>query len=319
MVGSILRPNNSGLGNLGLEFYEQGIVDKCLLFSNGVFADFPERYNNALMCKSHLEIAEDEIEWLLKDIKTLLLFETPFRWGIIPKAKERGIKVVLMPMHECLPEPPYTPDLWICPSDIDFELPYNPKIRLNVPVNINKIKWQERKTAKVFIHNAGHGGLKGRNGTRELIEAMQYVKADIKLIIRSQADRYNINDNRIEFRHENIRNYQDLWNEGDVFVFPEKFNGLSLPLQEAFASGMAIITTNKTCFNWLPKDLLLDVAWEREHIAREVDSAVHNPLEIARKIDEIAGKNISKYSKAGQPWAKANSWEVLKNKYLEIL
>ena len=53
-------------------------------------------------------------------------------------------------------------------------------------------------------------------------------------------------------------------------------------------------------------------------VARQVDSAVHDPKEIARKIDEIAGSDISKYSLAGREWAEANSWNKLKTKYLEL-
>lgn len=319
MVGSIVRPHNSGLGILALEFVEQGLIDKCLLFSNGVYKCFPERFPNSKMCKSHLSIQQDEIDWLLKDLKTLLILETPYEWDIIKQAKKKGIKVVFIPMHECLPKPPQLPDVWVAVSDIDFELPYLPKIRLNIPVNTDKIKWKQRSRAKVFVHNAGHGGLQGRNGTKELIEAMKYVKSPIKLIIRSQADNIKVDDKRIEFIYGNYENYQDLYGEGDVLVFPEKFNGLSLPLQEAFASGMAIITTDKPCFSWLPKDLLLPVSWERIMVAREVDSAVHDQIGIAKKIDFIYNKDISTYSKDGKKWAEINSWKKLRRTYEELL
>jgi glycosyltransferase involved in cell wall biosynthesis len=319
MVGSIVRPNNSGLGTLALEFVEHGLIDKCLLFPNGVYKDFPDRFPNSRMCKSHLSIQQDEIDWLLSDIKTLLILETPFNWSIIKQAKEKGIKVVFVPMHECLPEPVYMPDVWVCVSDLDFELPYIPKIRLNIPVNTDKISWKVRGFAKTFIHNAGHGGLQGRNGTKELVEAMKYVKSPIKLIIRSQSSKTDIDDNRIEFIYGNYENYQDLYRDGDVFVFPEKFNGLSLPLQEAFASGMGIITTDKSCFSWLPKDLLLPVKWEKTRVAREVDSAIHDPIEIAKKIDFIYNKDISTYSREGRKWSEENNWKSLREHWKSVL
>ena len=319
MVGSIIRPNNSGLGILALEMFENGLIDKCLMFPNGVYRNFPERYKGR-MCQSHLSINEKEIKWLLNDLTTLLVLETPFDWNIIKEAKKRKIKVVFIPMHECLPEQiPCEPDLWVSVSDLDFELPYIPKIRLNVPVNTDKIKWKLRGIAKTFLHNAGHGGLQGRNGTKELIEAMKYVKSPIKLIIRSQAENIKVDDNRIEFIYGNVENYQDMWGVGDVFVFPEKFNGLSLPLQEAYASGMGIMTTDKPCFDWLPKELLLPVKWEKTRVARTVDSAIHDPIEIAKKIDYIYNKDISELSKKGRDWAEQNNWKALGKFWRELL
>ena len=41
-----------------------------------------------------------------------------------------------------------------------------------------------------------------------------------------------------------------------MFVFPEKFNGLSLPLQEARAAGMLVLATDRFPMNtWLPREM----------------------------------------------------------------
>ena len=44
-----------------------------------------------------------------------------------------------------------------------------------------------------------------------------------------------------------------------------------------------------------------------------------SPEDIAKTIDEWAGKDISEYSKMGQSWAMQNTGDLLKDRYLEIL
>ncbi len=127
----------------------------------------------------------------------------------------------------------------------------------------------------------------------------------------------------VEFRR-GIFPADTLWTEGDVFVFPEKFNGLSLPLQEARAAGMLVVSTDRFPINtWLPKEPLIQVSDTRMtrlggHLT-EFDEAIVDPRDIAAKIDEWYGRDISEYSEQGRMWAARNSWEILKPKYMEIL
>lgn len=189
--------------------------------------------------------------------------------------------------------------------------------QVQVPVS-NNIKWRLRERANIFIMNAGNGGLGGRNGTKELLDAMQYVKSPIKLIVRSQVPIKEYDDPRIEYR---IGTFNDIWDEGDVFIFPEKFNGLSLPLQEAFASGMLVMCADRFPMNtWLPTEPLIPVNnYKKERLAVEFDCAVINPLDIAMSIDEWYDKDITKFSLLGKEFNKNNSWEVLKEKYISLM
>ena len=190
------------------------------------------------------------------------------------------------------------------------------KIRkVQVPTDV---KWFLRKTANVFVFNAGNGGLGGRNGTKELLEAMKYVKSPIKLIVRSQKPIDEYKDPRIEYR---IGTFDDIWSEGDVFVFPEKFNGLSLPLQEAFASGMLVMCGNRFPMNtWLPTEPLIPVSgYKKEKVAVTFDSAIIRPQDIARTIDAWYNKDISKYSEQGRVFNINNSWKIWKEKYINLM
>ena len=305
-VGSIVLATEQGLGILAKSFYDNGIIDDVVIRPHSSRLNHTEWYPYA--CES--------VEELLSKIDVLLLFEEAWDWHVIVKAREKGIKTVLMPMYECTRHPlPYQPDLIISPSLLDQRY-YPDSTLVTVPVDTS---WKLREKALVFVHNAGNGGLGGRNGTKELIEAIPHIKSPIKLIIRTQGSLPIITDPRVEVRGS--CKYEDLFSEGDVFVFPEKFNGLSLPLQEAFASGMLVMAGNRFPMNtWLPNDPLIKVdSYRKERIAVEFDSAVINPIDIAETIDKWYNQDITKFSLLGKDWGEKNSWNKLKEVYETLL
>lgn len=306
MTGSIVLATDQGLGYLAKDFYDHGIIHKVFIQKHSSRKTHTDWYRPE-------DIVSDPEELLKCD--SLLFFEQVFHWNIIPKARERGVKTVLMPMYECTQFPfPYEPDLVLCPSKLDLRY-YEEKNATFVPVPVS-VPWRLRKKARVFVHNAGNLGLGGRNGTKEVIEAMKYVKSPIKLILRSQEPIYVQPDPRITLETGQLP-FHTLWEKGDVFLFPEKFNGLSLPLQEAYASGMLVMCGNRFPMNtWLPNEPLIPVHhYTKEKIAVEFDCAHYDPKEIARCIDSWYGKDISEFSTGGKTWAEQNSWEKLKPLY----
>lgn len=311
-VGSVVLATDQGLGYLAREFFKHGIIQKVFIKNHSSRKNHYEWYPAAARMQNEFE--------LIQECDTLLFFEEVWDWKVIVEARKRGVKTVLMPMYECTRNPlPYQPDVIISPSLLDQQ--YYPDSEF-IPVPV-EAPWRLREKAEVFVHNAGNGGIGGRNGTKELLEAMKYVKSPIKLIVRSQVPLGMIPahaqiDDRIEFR---VGQFDDIWSEGDVFVFPEKFNGLSLPLQEAYASGMLVMAGNRFPINtWLPNEPLIPVDhYSKQRISVEFDSAIYHPFTIALKIDDWFGKDISEFSERGKVWAEENSWEKLKEKYIKVL
>lgn len=298
MIGTVGFATEQGLGYLTKAFFDNGVIDLMCIHRHTSRTNHYEWYPNHV-----------SPETLLETCKTILFIETPFDWKMIVEARNRGIKTILIPMYECTRYPfPYQPDEIWCPSALDYKF-YKDKgeecIQINIPVDV---KWKLRENAQVFVHNAGNGGLGGRNGTQELLEAMQYVKSPIKLIIRSQVPIKQIGDSRIEYR---IGNFEDIWKEGDVFVFPEKFNGLSLPIQEAYASGMLVMCGARfPMTEWLPNEPMIPIKdYHKEKIAVEFDCAEYDLQEIARVIDEWYNKDITKFSLLGKEWGEQNQWK----------
>lgn len=312
-VGAVVLATHQGLGYLAKDFFDNGLIDFVYIRKHS------SRENNWHWYPRESVVASYEA--LLEECDTLLFFETPFDWSLIPKAREKGVKTVLMPMYECTNFPiPYRPDRVICPSLLDLRYYGEGRedtLFLPVPVEAT---WKERQRARIFVHNAGNGGLGGRNGTKELLTAMKWVKSDIQLLIRTQSGEVTSDDPRVAI-HRGQLPKEDLYAYGDVFIFPEKFNGLSLPLQEAFASGMMVMAGDRFPINtWLPTEPLIPVSgYTKEQLAVELDCAIIKPEDIASAIDSWFDKDIRKFSQLGKTFNKNYSWKALREKYEEVL
>ena len=306
-IGAIVLATDQGLGYLAKQFFDNGIIDKVYIHEHSTRPTHREWYPRESVVSS--------IDQLIEECDTIFAIETFFDWKTIPKARAKGKKTCIMVMYECTPSPfPYTPDLVLSPSLLDYDHYPGSKLVV-VPAVANPVV---RSTANVFVHNAGNGGLGGRNGTAEVLEAMKHVKSPIKLILRSQRPIKVPDDPRIDYREGT---FDDIWSEGDVFLFPERFNGLSLPIQEALASGMLVMASDRYPFNtWLPRDPLIPVeSYSRQHIAVPFPMANLSPVTIANSIDFWFGKDIIEYSKQGIEWGQKNSWQNLKEQYRALL
>jgi hypothetical protein len=197
---------------------------------------------------------------------------------------------------------------------------------LPVPV---EVPWRLRERAETWLHHAGNGSFRDRNGTRLLQEAMRYVKTPIRLILRAQPHgARNIlpeiaRDKRVEVR-VGTAPYETLWEEGQAFLFCEAWDGLCLPLQEAFAAGMLVVAGDRfPVSEWLPKAPLVPVRrYEEACIGSSYLSfseAHYDPRDLAAKIDSFHGTDITELSRLGKEYAEANSWDVLRPKYVKTL
>ena len=348
-VGSLVYATEQGLGILAKSFFDHCVVTDPVIVRHGRRPTREEWYPVGTPILNSLRVDKVLLDWL-KRIDVFLAFETPFIWDLFELCRSNSVKTVLCPMHECLEVAKvqqHPPDMWLCPSHLDIQVAVRLAKNISdveyLPIPV-EVPWRQRTRAEVFVHNAGHGGLRGRNGTAELLQAMRLVKSDAKLILRSQDHQswppYPELLGKVTL-HEGTQPYDQLWNDGDVFVYPEKFNGLSLPLQEARAAGMLVMCSDRFPMNtWLPTEVEYQdgdesfVPLTRNPLIpvksynkgqrtfpqfHEFDEAVIDPRDIAAKIDEFYGADITEYSLGGREWAKQMSWENLKPRYLEVM
>lgn len=318
-IGSAVFATSQGLGILAKSFFDHGVITDVAVIRHGRHAEHDEWYPGAPRIGSLRH--PEELYALCDRCDVMLFFETPFCWDLLPYCRSKGIKTAMMPMYECMPRHlPYQPDLFLCPSLLDQQY-YPHGVHIPVPV---EVPWRHRTRAEIFLHHAGHGGLKGRNGTAELIEAWGHVRSPARLILRCQEGvALRLEDRRVDHIRGTVP-YDQLWTEGDVFVFAEKFNGLSLPLQESRAAGMLVMCGARfPMTEWLPHEPLIPVAGYRKNRIgppyNSFDEAMFDPRAIAETIDEWYGRNIEDYSLAGKAWAESMSWDALKPRYMETL
>lgn len=318
VVGTICYATESGLGRLAREFVRHNVVQRILVMPHGHFINHPEWYGSE-------GFTPNEKLQFLEGLDVILLFEQMYDVSLLQLARKKGIKIILMPMYECTPARlPIEMDGYICPSELDLQH-YRARGGVYIPVPVAQ-KWRQRDTACLFVHNAGHGGLDYRNGTPELLEALKYLKSDARFIVRGQPHCVMLNrlfrnfqgDPRVTLTIGDVPE-AELWATGDVFVFPEKFNGLSLPMQEAYASGMLVMGSNRFPMNnWLPKEPLIPVnGYTVKRMAVNISSAVIDPKQLAAHIDNWYGKSITDYSQQGKQWAQEHSWDALRPRYQE--
>ncbi len=322
-IGMICRYDNSGLGTLSWEFARHLKPHKIALVQNHVHKTFPERFADFDTRKVE-RFDVDTLSWLFDDIDIFFTIETFYDWSIIKYARKKGVKTVLYTMFEMAPQTiPLHPDLYLCPSKLDYDVMPDPKKYLPVPLATDKLVWRERKVAKTFIHSASHGGLKGRKGTQLFLDAIPMVKnQNIKFRIFTWVP-FHSADPRVTVEVVNFKNYWQLWREGDVLVYPQDYNGICLPVVESWASGLGVITTDIYPFNeYLTKEMLFKpdsfYKTRASGALMEIEAARISPQKIAEKIDEFAEKDISSISREGREFAKSQSWNKLLPKYNEI-
>lgn len=327
-VGSFIYDSCQGLGVLAHSFYQAGIISQVMVVAN--------RRPPHFSYPGVKRVGTGDIRDILRfceGLDVLLGFETFFWWEVIEHCRKNGVKTVLMPMYECLPpksQLPYQPGQFLCPSLLDLD--YFPDNSVYLPVPVSGVKWKRRDRARVFVHNAGNLGLMGRNGTAELVQALQYITSPAQIIIRSQkplsrelheeiarqSSRVDVHYSCGDYPHEKLYDY------GDVFLFPEKFNGLSLPLQEALGSGMLVMASARyPNTTYLPTEPLIPVgSYRRNRVSQrcvEFDEAVIAPKAIAECVDAWYDCSIGDFSDRGLQYARENSWDVLKPRYMRAL
>ena len=324
-VGTVCYATDQGLGMLAKWYHAAGVIQEVLLFRHSKYENHPEWYPGATYVTNPFR--GPAVDAFLEKVDAVLFFETPFDWKFPDVCRKRGIRTIMMPMYEwSLKHPPHHFDKYLCPSQLDVEyFPDHPF----VPVPVDPSTWKLRTHARRFLHNAGHIGHRHHKGTEELIQAIPYIRPDVQLTIRCQSGpRLNRIINQNPFKHPGVKiecgnlPYGQLFEGYDVYVAPEKFNGLSLPLQEARAAGLMVMASDRFPANtYLPHDPLIPVSrYYPACIASayfDFQEAVIEPQTIAETINEWAGEDITEYSLDAQEWAELHSWSALKDRILQ--
>lgn len=259
----------------------------------------------------------------LDGLDVLIAFETPYDYSIFSLARLMGIKTVLQLNYEFLEYPSDfpLPDLFAAPSLWHYENIPMPKRFLPVPVDT--VKFEQHRKERTFVHIGGKPAVHDRNGTFSFLNCLKYVKNNITVELKCQQRLPEVevpsNVNLVK-DYENKKNYYENYT-GGVLVMPRKYGGLSLPFNEALASGMPIITTDISPNNkWLPERWLVPAqktgSFKCKKIIEIYEADSHA---LAQKIDEFCDPNFyHREADIAAAMGKSISWQVLAPAYLQM-
>jgi glycosyltransferase involved in cell wall biosynthesis len=349
-IGQLTYATRQGLGTLGKMAHDNGLADETMVFRHGRYLQHLEWYPEGTIELVNRPFNGPMVDAWLDRVDWVLFWETPWDWSFPDYCRNRGKCTALVSMYEWFPKKPaHKFDRLIAPSLLDRDLIEG---SVYLPIPVQERPWHQRTKARRFLHNAGHIGWHEHKGTRQILEAMKYVTKPIQLIVRAQEEAASefwemhrrfgysrrehghyfpvmhrfppsgaiLSCSTGEFAGDDIL-YPD---DCDVFLMAEKYNGESLPLKEARASGMLVMTSDRYPMNtWLNRDYLIPVkGYYKSRVSGaylEFDEAEVNPRDIAAKLDQVYDTDISQESLRGREWAEEMSWENWLPKWREVL
>jgi hypothetical protein len=327
-LGLLARADNTGLGYQTYDYYKFLKPHKTCVIDLSPINGNPQNdwYPNAQIYRdipNHQQVIE-----ILNDIDVLLTAETPYNLDLYRLARERGVKTICVENpefydHEMYPQYEM-PDLIILPSvwQIDYirnhaESRGTKVIQLHHPVDTTEIEFVPRNIPIPF-HIAGKPATNDRNGTWDFMQAVP----DGTVITQSEDLAYHIRRQyRFSTVYTNIQDNNQLYQYGNLLVFPRKYGGNCLPLNEALASGVPVIMPNISPNNHLlPAEWLVNAQHEGYFEPRmRVDYYKSNVDSILDRINWFKSVNFEEQSRRAREIAETISWNALLPKYIEAI
>lgn len=330
-LGLIARAENTGLSIQTYEFYQHMHPVKTLLvdMSHGRGRTFrPGLYPDAQVVQGIP--TPQVIKSFLRGLDVVFSAETVYNNVLYELAWQLGVKVVVQPNYEFF-DRTAAPSLWAAPTMWHWDDLPAPKQLLPVPIATERFPERpQRETATRFLHIVGQPAVHDRNGTEDLLEALQYITTPIAVTIRCQDPGYvakllrrtaptNV---KLHIDCADTPNYWDNYREGDVLVMPRRFGGLCLPAQEALAASMPVIMPAVSPNEWLPAEWLVPATHEGRFTVRvPIDLYTVDHRALAAKIDQFASDStfFAEGCAKAQQLAKERSWDALKPEYERAL
>ena len=342
-LGLIARDDNSGLGMQTWEFFRHMPVDKTMVIEVGDSRgrSYPERYNHGEVMFVGGAPTFAEGKEFLKGLDIVFIAETPYSFQFLNLAHEMGVATIVQPNYELAPwvadHKLPRPDVFGAPTNWHFSDFPDPKILLPVPIATERFTFNESNSARRFLHVVGRPAANDRNGTRDLVNALEYITAQVTITIHSmqqptgsdnyvesmlRGKRYGSNV-RVVLERSTPDNYWETYPGHDVLVMPRRYGGLCLPVNEALGAGMPVIMPGISPNNmWLDRRWLtateLNFTFTPGRRGMPVEVYKTDPKVLAAKIDEFATDNkfYNNAAKEARALAAKYSWAELKGLYL---
>jgi glycosyltransferase involved in cell wall biosynthesis len=267
-------------------------------------------------------------------IDTILTWETPGSWDFPALWSRKGVRWVCVAHYD-----------WFAPKQLTawktarIIVPFNlagvglrmlyglESTTLQVPVDLERLPFKERRKAERFVTVYGHGGPGDRRAILQIMDAWRMMGPEAPpLVVRSQKpvkelEGFRLPDN-VKFHFGNVMKASDLYANADVAILPSKYEGVGLSLIEAQACGLPVITTDMEPMRSIAPEYL--VGGETGEIevmeGHRVATCTPHPIALAGRVKDILHMDISEASRRARFRVQERySWAVLKDQWLNLL
>lgn len=248
-VGMIARGDDGGLGNLTAEWWRHMRPDRTVVMDLGPDGRGPTRLDRfagggEVRVNPGVRLQMAEMRWLLEGCDVVYTAETAYHPLFFNIARDMGVATVLHVMPELYageePTALWAPTTW--------ELGRLPEATRVVPVPIptDRLDRRVRTKADLFMHLAAPAML-DRNGTEAVLQALPAIDPDVTVTM-VHGERITPPAGtrcRVAQPVGSPPEWWQLWHPVvDVLVLPRRYAGLSMPMLEALAAGIPVLTTD---------------------------------------------------------------------------
>ena len=347
-LGIIAYSNNSGLGVVAANFRKHLPLDSQFIIKHPVKDAADEIYDIGIphtfgdleptiaQLNEYLDVCKPEV---------VIVVETPFNFNFFKILHDRGVRVVLIPMIDSISYEKFIPyekyiDLVINFTKVGQEI-YEKRwlgggingIHIPYPIDTEYFCPLDVETEYTFAHSEGWGGAGHRKGT----DLVQTAYQQLQYIVKEKPAMW-MHGQPGEVRHshlqqkgvasvqqEDLPNAIELYRKGKIYIAPSRREGLGLPILEAMACGLPVITTDASPMNeWFPEGypLLVKVQCQTDLPYGDVPMYTPSAFDLMKKM-EFAYNNPKLMEQIGATnriiIQEKFSWTVLRDKYLEFL
>jgi hypothetical protein len=327
-IGTIGYRTRTGLGYQVLSYTKHLPIEKVLVVDLSGYNGMPltDWYQGAQTVKGYP--TPRDIERFLEGLDVVLLAETPLNYDLYTMAREGGVKTVCVHNYEFFDHfihPEYAlPDMLISPSmwhyDVIDAFARERRVKhryIHHPVDRKEFPYRQRATRKP-IHIAGKPATHDRNGTWDYLRAVP----DGTVITQNEDFAHQLRKRYPRSRIlTNIEDPNTMYSFGDFLVFPRRYGGNCLPLNEALSTGMPVLMPDISPNNHLlPKEWLVPATVTDTFSPRTVVEVYSvDPHALRERIEWFKTCDIVAESQKANEIADTISWETLGPKFMEAL
>lgn len=326
----IVRCDNGGLGSMTWEAWRHLEPARTLVVRStgpACGSPHPDRYLDGPgeVRLTGPRPSPADARWLCTDTTTVYTAETWYG-PAVPAAARRRARTFLHAMPEYWSSD-VRADQLLAPTT--WEPPPGSHL-LPVPVAIDRFTARHVDEVRIIYHVSSP--TQDRNGTQLLLASLRHLHHPVRVLIRQpgrgpgQPRTETIGEASVEWLPHHDGPYWEAWPaDADALVMPRRFAGLSLPLQEAAAQGLPIITLDrKPEASWLPSTARVPTAVAGRVVTwrhRTVDYWDAAPEALAERIDELTTSHAlaAELSAASRAWADQIAWSNWVDTYREVL